>query len=111
MSRSSISFTPPNDEWIKSQIASEEYNSKREVINDLIRKARKEQDKISYIRAKLIASEKSGSTDLTRDEILEKSKEELLSQLRLSELSGVNDHDVLGLIKNVKERQKKDRRL
>ncbi len=77
MSRSSISFTPPNDEWINSQIESEEYSSKSEVINDLIRKARKEQDEISYIRAKLIASEKSGFTDLTRYEILEKSKEEL----------------------------------
>ena len=77
MSRSSILFTSPNDEWINSQIESEEYSSKSEVINDQIRKARKEQDEISYIRAKLIASEKSGFTDLTRDEILEKSKEEL----------------------------------
>jgi len=77
MSRTSISFTPPNDEWIKSQIESEEFNSKSEVVNDLIRKARKEQEEISYIRAKLIASEKSGFTDLTRNEILEKSKEEL----------------------------------
>ena len=80
MSRSSISFTPPNDEWINSQISSEEYNSKSEVVNDLIRKARKEQDEISYIRAQLIASEKSGFTDLTRYEILEKSKDELPKQ-------------------------------
>ena len=78
MSRTSISFTSPNDEWIKSQIESEEYSSKSEVINDLIHKARKEQDEINYIRAKLIASEKSGFTDLTRDQILEKSREEWL---------------------------------
>ena len=108
MSRTSISFTPPNDKWINSQIESQEYSSKSEVVNDLIRKARKEQDEINYICARLVASEKSGFTSLTRDEILEKSKEELLSQLRLSELSGVNDHDVLGLIKNVKVRLKKD---
>jgi len=76
MSRTSISFTPPNDEWINSQIESQEYSSKSEVVNDLIRKARKKQDEISYIRAKLIASEKSGFTDLTRDQILEKSREE-----------------------------------
>jgi len=75
MSRTSISFTPPNDEWINSQIESQEYSSKSEVVNDLIRKARKKQDEISYIRAKLIASEKSGFTDLTRDQILEKSRE------------------------------------
>ena len=76
MSRTSISFTPPNDEWINSQIESQEYSSKSEVVNDLIRKARKKQDEISYIRAKLITSEKSGFTDLTRDQILEKSREE-----------------------------------
>ncbi len=77
MRRTSISFTPPNDEWINSQIESEEFSSKSEVVNDLIRKARNQQDEINYIRAKLIASEKSGFTDLTRDEILEKSKEAL----------------------------------
>lgn len=79
MSRTSISFTRPNDEWINSQIESEEFSSKSEVVNDLIRKARNQQDEINYIRAKLIASEKSGFTSLTRDEILEKSKEELRS--------------------------------
>ncbi len=77
MSRTSISFTPPNDEWIKSQIESEEFSSKSDVINDLIRKARKEQDEIEYIRAKLIKSEKSGFIDKTRDEILAGFKDRL----------------------------------
>lgn len=75
MSRTSISFTPPNYEWINSQIESEEFSSKSEVVNDLIRKARNRQDEVNFIRAKLIASERSGFTDLTPDEILEKSKE------------------------------------
>ncbi len=77
MSKTSISFTPPNDEWIKSQIDSKEFSSKSDVINNLIRKARSQQAKIEYIRAKLIKSEQSGFTDLTKDEILEKSKKEL----------------------------------
>ncbi len=77
MSRTSISFTPPNDEWIKSQIESEEFSSKSDVINDLIRKARKEQDEIEYIRAKLIKSEKSGFIDKSRDEILAGFKDRL----------------------------------
>ncbi len=77
MSRASISFTPPNDEWIKSQIESEEFSSKSDVINDLIRKARKEQDEIEYIRAKLIKSEKSGFIDKSRDEILAGFKDRL----------------------------------
>jgi len=77
MSRTSISFTTPNEDWIQSQIDSEEFNSKSDVINDLIRKARSQQDEITYIRAKLIASEKSGFTTLTKDQILKKSKDGL----------------------------------
>ncbi|GJQ60016.1 MAG: CopG family transcriptional regulator [Candidatus Scalindua sp. AMX11] len=77
MSRTSISFTPPNDEWIKSQIESKEFSSKSDVVNDLIRKARKEQDEIEYIRAKLIRSEQSGFIDKSRDEILAGFKDRL----------------------------------
>ncbi len=77
MTRQSISFTTPNDDWLKAQVASEEYTSKSDVVNDLIRKARAQQNEIEFIRAKLIKSEQSGFTDLTRDEILAKSKEEL----------------------------------
>lgn len=73
MPRQSISFTPPNDAWLKAQVESEEYTSKSDVVNDLIRKARE----IEFIRAKLIRAEQSGFTDLSADEILAKSKEEL----------------------------------
>ena len=73
MARQSISFTSPNDEWLRAQVESEEYTSKSEVVNDLIRKARE----IEYIRAKLITAEQGGFTDLTAAEILAKSKEEL----------------------------------
>jgi antitoxin ParD1/3/4 len=75
MSRQSISFTDPNDKWLKQNVGTGgEYKSNSEAINDLIRKARKEQAEIEYIRAKLIASEKSleqfGWVDKDRDEIL-----------------------------------------
>jgi len=42
MSRTSISFTPPNEKWIQEQIDSQEFMSKSDVINDLIRRARRE---------------------------------------------------------------------
>ena len=73
MTRQSISLTPPNAAWLKAQVDSEEFSSKSEVVNDLIRKARE----VEYIRAKLIAAEESGFTTLTPQEILEKSKAEL----------------------------------
>jgi len=62
MARQSISFTEPNDEWLKSQIENQEYSSKSELINDLIRQARKQQVQIDWIRAKLDRSEVSGFT-------------------------------------------------
>lgn len=73
MTRQSISLTPPNDAWLKAQVESEEFASKSEVVNDLIRKARE----VEYIRAKLIAAEQGGFTTLTKEEILEESKAEL----------------------------------
>ena len=36
MNRQSISFTKPNDEWLKKMVASQEYSSKSELVNDLI---------------------------------------------------------------------------
>ena len=70
MTRASISITPPNDEWIKSQIESEEFSSRSDVVNDLIRKARKDQDEILAIRAALIEGEESGTSSRTPDEII-----------------------------------------
>ncbi|PCJ23172.1 MAG: type II toxin-antitoxin system ParD family antitoxin [SAR86 cluster bacterium] len=70
MARASISITPPNDAWIKSQIDSEEFSSRSEVVNDLIRKARKDQDDIDTIRAALIEGEKSGTSTRSPKEII-----------------------------------------
>ena len=77
MTRQSISFTIPNNDWLKAQIESEEYTSKSDVINDLIRKARAQQEEIEWVRAKLIQSEQSGFTNMARDEILAVSKKAL----------------------------------
>ncbi len=74
MARQSISFTKPNDEWLKSQVDSEEYSSKSELVNDLIRQARKQQAQIDWIRGKLLKSEKSGFTNETKEQILKQSK-------------------------------------
>ena len=74
MTRQSISFTKPNDEWIKSQVDSNEYSSKSELINDLIRQARKQQAQIDWVRAKLEKAENSGFTDQNKNEILAHSK-------------------------------------
>ena len=74
MARQSISFTKPNDEWLKEQVDNQEYSSKSELINDLIRQARKQQIQIDWIRAKLDRAENSGMTEDSKDEILRQSK-------------------------------------
>ena len=74
MARQSISFSKPNDEWLKEQLENQEYSSKSELINDLIRQARKQQVQIDWIRAKLDKSERSGFTDNTKEQILKQSK-------------------------------------
>jgi antitoxin ParD1/3/4 len=74
MKRQSISFTEPNDEWLKSQIDNKEYSSKSELVNDLIRQARNQQKQIDLIRLKLDKAEKSGFTNDSKSEILKQSK-------------------------------------
>ncbi|WP_027849272.1 ribbon-helix-helix domain-containing protein [Marinospirillum minutulum] len=79
MARQSITFTPPNDDWLKVQVESQEYSSKSEVVNDLIRKARHQHEEVEAIRAKLIRAEKSGFTKLTPEIIRENAKKHLKS--------------------------------
>jgi antitoxin ParD1/3/4 len=74
MARQSISFTKPNDEWLKAQVDNQEYSSKSELINDLIRQARKQQVQIDWIRAKLDKSERCGFTNNSKEQILKQSK-------------------------------------
>ncbi|MDL5511057.1 type II toxin-antitoxin system ParD family antitoxin [Arenibacter sp. M-2] len=81
MSRQSITFTEPNDEWLKKQVDNKEYSSKSELVNDLIRQARKQHVQIDWIRTKLEKAENSGFTEDSKEQILEESKSLLRGQL------------------------------
>jgi len=70
MARQSISFTDPNDEWLKKQVESKEYSSKSELINDLVRQARSQQQQIDWLRLKIEKAENSGFTNDRREELL-----------------------------------------
>jgi antitoxin ParD1/3/4 len=74
MIRQSISFTEPNDEWLKNQMDNNEYSSKSELVNDLIRQARKQHVQIDWIKAKLEKAENSGFTNDSKEQILNQSK-------------------------------------
>lgn len=77
MARQSISLTEPNDQWLKNQVESNEYSSKSELVNDLIRQARKQQSQVDFLRAKLKASEESGFTSDSKEQILAQAKQRL----------------------------------
>lgn len=81
MPRQSISFSKPNDEWLKAQVDSGEYSSKSELVNDLIRQARKQQTQVDWLRAKLNKAEESGFTNDSKEEILRQSKSLLNGEL------------------------------
>lgn len=73
MARQSISLTQPNDEWLKSQVDLNEYTSKSELVNDLIRQARKQQIQVNWLKAKLEKAEESGFTADSKEEIRKQS--------------------------------------
>ncbi len=71
MVRQNITFTKPNDEWIKAQVISEKYTSKSELINALLRQASKQPVQVDFIRTKLDISESSRFTDDTEKDTIE----------------------------------------
>ena len=77
MARQSISFTEPNDKWLKTQVENKEYSSKSELVNDLIRQARNQQIEIDLIRDKINLAENSGFTKMSKEEILAEAKSRL----------------------------------
>lgn len=77
MPRQSITFTPPNDAWLNAHMESEEYGTKSELVNDLIRRARHQESEIEAIRAELIKAEESGFTKRTGEDIRQAARKEL----------------------------------
>ncbi|WP_257294444.1 type II toxin-antitoxin system ParD family antitoxin [Endozoicomonas sp. YOMI1] len=72
MARQSITLTSPNDQWLQAQVESDEYGSKSEVVNDLIRQARQRQEATESLRSALITGENSGISNDTVDDIRER---------------------------------------
>ena len=77
MPRQSISLTEKNDAWLKYHVEdTKEYASKSELVNELIRKARRSE----AINKKLIDAENSGFVEQTKEEILSDFKKDLNSK-------------------------------
>ena len=70
MTRQSITLANQNDEWLKQQVANQEFTSKSEAINYLIKQAREHDEYVEFIRMKLDKAEKSGFSTKTKEELL-----------------------------------------
>lgn len=77
MSRQSITLAHQNDEWLKQQVANEEFTSKSEAVNYLIKLARERDEYVEFVRMKLDIAEKSGFSTKTKEELLVEIKKKL----------------------------------
>jgi antitoxin ParD1/3/4 len=75
MPRQSITLTKHNDAWLKKHVEDvQDYSNKSELINDLIRSARRAE----AINRKLSLAENSGFVKQNASDMLEEFKSELL---------------------------------
>lgn len=78
MARQSISLANQNDEWLKQQISKEEFTSKSEAVNYLIKQAREREDYHNFVQMKIDKGLKSGLAEKqTREEMLAEFKQRL----------------------------------
>lgn len=77
MARQSITLATQNDEWLKQQVVKEEFTSKSEAVNYLIKQAREQDAYMEFVRMKLEKAEKSGFSTKTKDELLDEIKKKL----------------------------------
>ena len=78
MTRQSISLANQNDEWLKKQVEDQEFTSKSEAVNYLIKQAREREDYDNYVQMKIDRGLKSGFAEKqTREEILAEFKQRL----------------------------------
>jgi antitoxin ParD1/3/4 len=77
MTRQSISLANQNDEWLKQQVQNEEFSSKSEAVNYLIKQARERDEYVEFVRMKLDKAEKTGFSSKTKDELLADIKKKL----------------------------------
>ncbi len=77
MARQSITLAKQNDEWLKNQVAEQEFTSKSEAVNYLIKQERDRKAYDDYVIMKLERAEKSGFSTKTKEELLAEIKSRL----------------------------------
>lgn len=77
MTRQSITLANQNDEWLKQQVSKEEFTSKSEAVNYLIKQARERDEYHNFVQMKIDRGIKSGYSTKTKEELLAEIKKRL----------------------------------
>jgi antitoxin ParD1/3/4 len=77
MARQSITLANQNDEWLKKQVEDQEFTSKSEAVNYLIKQAREREDYHNYVQMEIDRGLKSGFSTKTKEELLVEIKSRL----------------------------------
>ena len=73
--RANLLISESNEKWIQAQIGSKEFSSRSEVLNDLIRKARKTEAIRERLKLAETSAEERGWVTRTADQMLDGFKE------------------------------------
>lgn len=78
MARQSITLAKQNDDWLKNQVEEQEFTSKSEAVNYLIKQARDRKEYHDFVQLKIDKGLKSGFAEKqTRQEMLSEFKKRL----------------------------------
>ena len=69
MTKQSVNFTSPNDDWPNAKVESKEYPNKTDIVNDLIRREREREEKFQTLKAAIEEGLASGISERTVEEI------------------------------------------
>ncbi len=75
MPRQTITLSEPNYRWVQQRVASGEFATQTEAVNDALRRARELENGVESIRKALIEGEKSGVTDQRLDQIWDEARD------------------------------------
>ncbi|MEY3123348.1 ribbon-helix-helix domain-containing protein [Nitrosomonas mobilis] len=78
MTKQSVNFTSPNDDWLNAKVASKEYSNKTDVINDLIRREREREEKFQTLKAAIEEGLASGISENSVPDIMKRVEKRMI---------------------------------
>ncbi|HNO76201.1 MAG TPA: type II toxin-antitoxin system ParD family antitoxin [Nitrosomonas mobilis] len=78
MTKQSVNFTSPNDDWLNAKVASKEYSNKTDVINDLIRREREREEKFQALKAAIEEGLASGISENSVPDIMKRVEKRMI---------------------------------